>query len=241
MPSSCSSATSAPKRDVTPTRQSDQQAVRTLLLTHRPTGPTDDRPSLTAAFWFNMSHRILPLRAMRSASRPSAARPVVWPAARCTAITSSLARYSTGTAAEGQSPAPTEGEQTIIEKLRSRFAGGKISVQDVSGALYSPMTVLRCFSDPCVCHSGGCGTFYAVSVAHKDFSGGDSVFLVKLAQRADTAVPLSQCPQYGNIEWSTRCSQRRSKACTGYRSANPPTQGTQRLTLPLLQLKTAPQ
>ncbi|KAF9519192.1 hypothetical protein BS47DRAFT_1324770 [Hydnum rufescens UP504] len=47
-------------------------------------------------------------------------------------------------------PLPTEGEQQIIDRLTARFTPSRLAVQDVSG---------------------GCGTFYAITISSMAFKG----------------------------------------------------------------------
>jgi stress-induced morphogen len=65
-------------------------------------------------------------------------------------------------------PAPetiTEGEETIVQKLTKRFSPSQLKVQDVSGACKFSSTTR--FSR----NTGGCGTFYAITIASNAFKG----------------------------------------------------------------------
>lgn len=63
-------------------------------------------------------------------------------------------RFSTGLVWRAESTLPTpelsEGEKVIYDKLRSKFSPSHLRVQDVSG---------------------GCGSFYAITISSKDFTG----------------------------------------------------------------------
>ncbi|KAF8351195.1 hypothetical protein F5887DRAFT_936296 [Amanita rubescens] len=62
-------------------------------------------------------------------------------------------------------PAPetvTEGEETIVQKLTKRFSPSQLKVQDVSG---------------------GCGTFYAITIASNAFKGLPTVKQHKVSHR----------------------------------------------------------
>ncbi len=75
---------------------------------------------------------------------------------------SSFARYYSST------PAPettTEGEDAIVQKLTNRFSPSQLKVQDVSGACRFPSTARFSRS------TGGCGTFYAITIASNAFKG----------------------------------------------------------------------
>ncbi|BGP55632.1 hypothetical protein JCM8202_004893 [Rhodotorula sphaerocarpa] len=51
---------------------------------------------------------------------------------------------------DAEQPQPTDGEQQLHSKLLEKLPGAKVAVQDVSG---------------------GCGSFYAISVEHESFKG----------------------------------------------------------------------
>ncbi|GAA5875674.1 hypothetical protein JCM3774_002577 [Rhodotorula dairenensis] len=89
------------------------------------------------------------LRASRQARRvPSAvARPAVpAPFARSSAAVRSFASSTP----RRDAPQPTDGEKALKSKLEEKLQGAKVDVQDVSG---------------------GCGSFYAISVEHESFRG----------------------------------------------------------------------
>jgi stress-induced morphogen len=60
-----------------------------------------------------------------------------------------------------------EGEQVIYDKLAERFQPSELLVQDVSGAppshAYHTNPLNRC--------AGGCGSFYAITIASTAFKG----------------------------------------------------------------------
>lgn len=68
-------------------------------------------------------------------------------------------------------PAPDdmdEGERNIHEKLSKRFDTSKVQVQDVSGAQHYTIRMLSLMHFEL---AGGCGTFYAITIASKAFAG----------------------------------------------------------------------
>ncbi|GAA5919621.1 hypothetical protein JCM1841_001086 [Sporobolomyces salmonicolor] len=65
-------------------------------------------------------------------------------------IAASPRLFDSSSSASTPAPSLTEGEQVLKDKLAQGLEGAKIDVQDVSG---------------------GCGTFYAISIAHESFKG----------------------------------------------------------------------
>ena len=73
-------------------------------------------------------------------------------------------RFNSSTTA----PTQTDGERTIEHKLRTRFTPKDVQVQDISGASRYPL-LYACADEV----TGGCGSFYAISItsaAFKDLS-----------------------------------------------------------------------
>jgi stress-induced morphogen len=67
-------------------------------------------------------------------------------------------------------PLHTTGEQHILDKLDDRFRPTELMVQDVSGHCQHsnhPTVELTIF----IPDTGGCGTFYAITIASRDFNG----------------------------------------------------------------------
>ncbi|KAL8293615.1 hypothetical protein RQP46_000316 [Phenoliferia psychrophenolica] len=62
----------------------------------------------------------------------------------------SAPRLADATAHEDAPPPLTDGEKVLKDKLESALSGANVQVQDVSG---------------------GCGTFYAISISHESFKG----------------------------------------------------------------------
>jgi len=83
---------------------------------------------------------------------------------------------ATHTQAVASSPSKlAEGEQAIYDKLSEHFQPSELLVQDVSGTLH-PASFGRPFLRNRVCvhfgfHLGGCGTFYAITIASAAFKG----------------------------------------------------------------------
>ena len=80
------------------------------------------------------------------------------------------ASASSNASPEQAAPSPTEGEQHIINKLNARFGPSRLAVQDVSGTSSATSRgILVRVSDPL--KPGGCGTFYAITIASAAFKG----------------------------------------------------------------------
>lgn len=67
----------------------------------------------------------------------------------------------------------SKGEEAIRRKLASRFQPSKLEVQDVSGEDDELRLRDGCFTTSSFLFysSGGCGTFYAISIASSQFAG----------------------------------------------------------------------
>ncbi|GAA5959358.1 hypothetical protein JCM8115_000087 [Rhodotorula mucilaginosa] len=87
------------------------------------------------------------LRASRQATCALRTAPV---AAAPQFARSSFARAFSSSTLRREAPKPTDGEQALKAKLEEKLQGAKVDVQDVSG---------------------GCGSFYAISVEHESFKG----------------------------------------------------------------------
>ncbi|PWN53167.1 bola-like protein [Violaceomyces palustris] len=59
-------------------------------------------------------------------------------------------RQNDASAAASATPPPSQGEELIVQLLTQRFKPAQLKVQDVSG---------------------GCGSFYAISISSKEFKG----------------------------------------------------------------------
>lgn len=113
------------------------------------------------------------LTALRSATRAPAAFPSLASSSSSTPLrpfSSSLARPSDNL---------TDGEKLLKDRLEQGLEGAKVQVQDVSGApllLLPPSASLSELIDPpppptSTGFTGGCGSFYAISVEHSSFKG----------------------------------------------------------------------
>lgn len=71
----------------------------------------------------------------------------------------------------------SSGEEAIRRKLSSRFQPTRLVVEDVSGdyglsvSLCEPLLTLSCPLPRAASDIGGCGTFYAISIASSQFQG----------------------------------------------------------------------
>jgi len=88
--------------------------------------------------------------------------------------TAAAAHTQTAAATSSSSPSNLdEGEQAIYDKLSERFQPSELLVQDVSGAPPSCPHPWRTFVvySPFILVIGGCGTFYAITIASNAFKG----------------------------------------------------------------------
>lgn len=69
---------------------------------------------------------------------------------RSLAVARPIRAFASTPLRSAEPPVLTEGEQLLNDKLLSQLAGAKVEVQDVSG---------------------GCGSFYAISISHPSFKG----------------------------------------------------------------------
>jgi BolA-like protein 3 len=95
--------------------------------------------------------------------------PSLYPQARTR--TAAAAHTQTATATAASPSKLDEGEQVIYDKLSTRFQPSELLVQDVSGS--PPLTVrtVVLYLLSFVLGIGGCGTFYAITIASKAFKG----------------------------------------------------------------------
>lgn len=118
------------------------------------------------------------LRASRQAT--CALRPA--PAAAPQFARSSFARAFSSSTLRREAPKPTDGEQALKAKLEEKLQGAKVDVQDVSGASPLPLSLRPTFRGRLTISpgsvrcgtswdTGGCGSFYAISVEHESFKG----------------------------------------------------------------------
>lgn len=136
------------------------------------------------------------------------------------AISATRACYSVVPEASGSGTAPepslTEGERGILSKLERRFEGGRISVQDISGAQLAP-------APDQVNIDGWRSTQGAVGASMQSQSHiGTSAAVGAQAGPgcaccADRAHPQSR--QYDSIGWSTKLLPMTSRTCTASRYA----------------------
>ncbi|POY74560.1 hypothetical protein BMF94_2321 [Rhodotorula taiwanensis] len=90
------------------------------------------------------------LYAARSLVRAAHPRPAELPSSRFAPALSPRPRAFSASHLAREAPQATDGEKALKSKLEEKLQGAKVDVQDVSG---------------------GCGSFYAISVEHEAFKG----------------------------------------------------------------------
>lgn len=78
----------------------------------------------------------------------------------------------------------SDGEQTIHDKLTAQFAPSHLKVLDVSGSFQTSVVHFRSIRSKMFLFLGGCGSFYAITIASESFKGLSTVKQHKLVTEA---------------------------------------------------------